>query len=74
MQSLSTKYRLHIDLKINLHIFYKIVDTVLLQTCDMEIFCDCIYVAVAAKTISLEYLRYSESTFDLQQYLMCKEK
>ena len=45
MQSLSTKYRLHIDLKINLflclHIFYKIVDAGFLQTCEIEIFCDC---------------------------------
>ena len=44
MQSLSTKYGLHIDLNINLllclHIFYKIVDTGPLQTCEMEIFCD----------------------------------
>ena len=36
------KIRLHIDLNINLllclHIFYKIVRTVLQQTCEMEIF------------------------------------
>ena len=41
----STNYRLHKDLNINLlhclHIQYKIVDTGLLQTCKMEMFCDC---------------------------------
>ena len=45
MEILPTKYRLHIDLNINLllclHIFYKIVDTGLPQTSEMEIFCDC---------------------------------
>ena len=45
MQSLPTKYRLHKDLNINLllclRIFYEIVDTDLLQTCQMKIFWDC---------------------------------
>ena len=45
MQSLSTKYRIHIDLNISLllcwDIFYEILDIGLLQTCEMEIFCDC---------------------------------
>ena len=42
MQSLSTKYRLLIDVNINLllclHKFYKIVDKGLLQISQMEIF------------------------------------
>ena len=41
MQSLSTKYRLHINLWLCLHRFYKTVDAGLLQNCEIEIFCSC---------------------------------
>ena len=55
MQSISTKYRLHIDLKINLllclHIFYKIVDKSLFQTCQMDIFWDCSYCLLATQLL-----------------------
>ena len=78
MQSLSAKYRLLTDLKINLllclYIFYKIVDKRLpsnlsegnflqLQLMDFN------YVAVAAKIPNLKDLQHSESASDLQQCL-----
>ena len=78
MQSLSTKYRLLIDLNINLllclHIFHKIVDKGLLQICQMESFLELqlmafSYVAVAAKIPNLKDSRHSESASDLQQCL-----
>ena len=77
MQSLPTKYRLLIDLNINLllylQIFYKIVDKGLLQICQMEILGPQLmafsYVAVAAKIPNLKDSRHSESASDLHQCL-----